>query len=54
MNLRLLFKDKEVLRNIVLSNRTVPLDMLIAATKRTFTLTEGQEDYMKNVRNLNK
>jgi hypothetical protein len=51
--MRLSFGDKEVLRNIVLSNREMSACDLITNLCRIFDLTDTQKDYIKQVKRLN-
>lgn len=51
--MKLSFKDKEVLRNIVISNRDVPIGNLIARLCVVFDLTDTQKDYIKLVKKTN-
>ncbi len=47
--MKLIFRDKETLRNIVLSNMDIPLHLLLPRIQEVFTLTDYQIDYVKSV-----
>ena len=52
--MKLIFRDKETLRNIVLSNIDTPLHLLMPRLRQVFTLTEVQIDYVKSVYSHNR
>jgi hypothetical protein len=51
--MKLTFQDKQVLRNIVLSNREIDADGIIFNLNRIFDLTERQREYIREVRRVN-
>jgi len=51
--MKLTFQDKQVLRNITLSNPLLSDNEIIASLTSIFTLTKDQKEYIRLVKRIN-